>query len=158
MLPFWTEAHINCSITILLHILLKLSIIQKWLTYLNLQLYNAITNEIIQFSSFYFPLAELTPDCIRVQVLSYSTDKDKKFTTKDLIGFYKRVMAVGDARMKQDEFSCGEYLIMDCRGMYSSHVTEMPWMFVQKFTALVQVITTYFLININDYRLCFTGM
>lgn len=83
----------------------------------------------------------MTPECIRVEVLSFNADKDKKFNTKDLIGFYKRVMAQGDARMKQKDFSCGQYLIMDCRGMYSSHLTEMPWMFIQKFTALVQVYT-----------------
>lgn len=88
----------------------------------------------------------MTPECIRVEVLSFSAEKDKKFNAKDLIGFYKRVMAQGDARMMQRDFSCGQYLILDCRGIYSSHLTELPWMLVQKFTALVQVYTNNFLI------------
>lgn len=104
----------------------------------------------LYFFSLYYPLAEMTPECIRVEILSFSGEKDKKFNAKDLIGFYKRVMAQGDARMMQRDFSCGQYLILDCRGIYSSHLTELPWMLVQKFTALVQVYTNNFLIIIKS--------
>jgi len=87
----------------------------------------------------YFPLSELTPEGYRVHVLNYyDEDKEKRFTGKDMKGYYKRVMAIANARIMQDEFCCGEYLISDSRGFYMSHLTELPWLFIQRFTSLIQ--------------------
>ncbi|XP_054277266.1 alpha-tocopherol transfer protein-like [Macrosteles quadrilineatus] len=87
----------------------------------------------------YLCLPDLTPEGYRVHILNYNDeDKEKRFTGKDLKGFYKRMMATASARVMQDEFCCGEVLISDSRGFYLNHLTELPWLFIQKFTSLAQ--------------------
>uniref|UniRef100_A0A1B6LA26 CRAL-TRIO domain-containing protein n=1 Tax=Graphocephala atropunctata TaxID=36148 RepID=A0A1B6LA26_9HEMI len=86
----------------------------------------------------FFPLSELTPDAIRVLILSYNPDKTRKVTTKNIKASYKRISAINDFRFQCGDFCRGEYFIFDGAGLFASHLTELPWLFMQKITALGQ--------------------
>ncbi|XP_046661380.1 retinol-binding protein pinta-like isoform X2 [Homalodisca vitripennis] len=86
----------------------------------------------------FFPSAELTPDGVRVCIMSFNGEKGKKFVTKDLKALYRRILAITDARIQQDEICRGDYLVIDCKGFYSSHLTELPWTLILKFASLTQ--------------------
>uniref|UniRef100_A0A1B6L393 CRAL-TRIO domain-containing protein n=2 Tax=Graphocephala atropunctata TaxID=36148 RepID=A0A1B6L393_9HEMI len=86
----------------------------------------------------FFPSSELTPDGVRVSILSFNGEKGKKFVVKDMKALYRRIMAITDARIQQDEICRGDYLVVDCKGFYSSHLTELPWSLILKFASLTQ--------------------
>ncbi|KAG8316113.1 hypothetical protein J6590_058081 [Homalodisca vitripennis] len=70
--------------------------------------------------------------------MSFNGEKGKKFVTKDLKALYRRILAITDARIQQDEICRGDYLVIDCKGFYSSHLTELPWTLILKFASLTQ--------------------
>ncbi|XP_046661381.1 alpha-tocopherol transfer protein-like isoform X1 [Homalodisca vitripennis] len=81
-------------------------------------------------------LSEMTHDAIGIYIISFNPDKDNRCAAKDIKNLYKRITAVLDFILLHATYNSGVYTICDLSGLSASHLTELPWLYMQKFTAL----------------------
>uniref|UniRef100_A0A1B6EWJ9 CRAL-TRIO domain-containing protein n=1 Tax=Cuerna arida TaxID=1464854 RepID=A0A1B6EWJ9_9HEMI len=84
----------------------------------------------------YFFLLEMTHDAIGINIISFNPDKDRKCTAQDIKGLYKRITALTVFLLLNTTYNRGIYVLLDLSGLSASHLTELNWFYMQKFTAL----------------------
>lgn len=72
--------------------------------------------------------------------MAFNFEQNKKCTTEDIKGYYKRLLAITLVRMVvEKEFCRGEYIIIDTKGFFLSHLTDLSWSLILKIIGHGQV-------------------